>query len=146
MTDALAAFVKAQLDDDAQAARAASWDEWDSAHWTAHHREKCDGRWVIVDHADEGVTEVTPHAADDAGVARHIARQDPARTLRGVVAARAVLDLYEEAGDRMDRAMSDGDTVAYQEARIEQRTLRKVLLREAAVHEAHPDYLEEWRT
>ncbi|MEU9611874.1 DUF6221 family protein [Streptomyces sp. NPDC048209] len=121
MTDALVAFLKARLDDDERVARACAGD----------------GTWTV-----EGL-EI--YGSDLSGEVRaHAAHQDPARTLREVEAARAVLDLYEEAGDRMDRAMNDSDTVAYQEARIEQRTLRKVLLRNAAVHEAHPDYLQEW--
>ncbi|MFF5642973.1 DUF6221 family protein [[Kitasatospora] papulosa] len=121
MTDTLVAFLKARLDDDERVARACAGD----------------GTWTV-----EGL-EI--YGSDLSGEVRaHAAHQDPARTLREVEAARAVLDLYEEAGDRMDRAMNDSDTVAYQEARIEQRTLRKVLLRNAAVHEAHPDYLQEW--
>ncbi|WP_435285218.1 DUF6221 family protein [Streptomyces bacillaris] len=121
MTDALVAFLRARLDDDEKVARAADPE---------------------LSHVFTRIATFDPEMAADE---RHIMRQDPARTLRDVEAARAVLDLYEEAGDRMDRAMKDSDTVAYQEARIEQRTLRKVLLSEAAVHEAHPDYLEEWR-
>ena len=121
MTD-LVAFLRAQLDEDEQAARACPGD----GVWTAR---------------DLGV-----YGPDLSGEVRaQAARQDPARTLREVEAARAVLDLYEEAGYRMDRAMRDADTVAYQEARVEQRTLRRVLLREATVHQAHPAYLEEWR-
>jgi len=125
----LVAFLRARLDE--CAAKANSW-----------HDLECD----IHAHLDTGLLgalatsrmlQEVPGAVCDCG--------GPARTLREVEAARAVLDLYEEAGHRMDRAMRDADTVAYQEARVEHRTLRRVLLREAAVHQAHPAHLEEWR-
>ncbi|WP_103512915.1 DUF6221 family protein [Streptomyces sp. SM13] len=133
MTAALVAFLRARLDDDERVARSTgqpglSWQNFEM-----------DGE--LRDDANAGTVAMVPREE----TRTHIGRQDPARTLREVEAARAVLDLYEEAGHRMDRAMNDSDTVAYQEARIEQRTLRKVLLQEAAVHEAHPEYLKEWR-
>ncbi|MEU0354950.1 DUF6221 family protein [Streptomyces cyaneofuscatus] len=143
MTDGLVAFVKARLNDDELTALAASAGPWRShtgpiAKWLSK------GNLVHLvwtwDRMVGNPMIMTEAWADS----QHIARQDPARTLREVKAARAVLALYEEAWERMDRAMDDSDTVAYQEARTEQRTLRKVLLCEAAVHEAHPDYLEEW--
>ncbi|MFF3094164.1 DUF6221 family protein [Streptomyces cyaneofuscatus] len=142
MTDALVAFLRARLDDDERVARAATEGPWrvdseDFAEAIYDARNQVvvgGGRWG----GEASVFDTTEDAI-------HIARQDPARTLREVEAARAVLDLHEEAGHRMDRAMRDADTVAYQEARTEQRALRKVLLHEAAVHEAHLDYLEEWR-
>ncbi|MET8378018.1 DUF6221 family protein [Streptomyces microflavus] len=136
MTDALVAFLKARLDDDEHWALTVSLESRPET-WEPDHENG-----AVLTVAGKQVATGTRHSINDL---EHIARQDPARTLREVEAARAVIGLYEEAGDRMDRAMSDGDTITYQEARIEQRTLRKVLLREAAVHEAHPDYLEEWR-
>ncbi|SCD37554.1 hypothetical protein GA0115253_100225 [Streptomyces sp. Termitarium-T10T-6] len=131
MTDALVAFLKARFTDEESAAIA------------AHGPFSGDlgRRWWTPEEFKTALCHDQIHMSDAVYMARHA----PARTLREVEAARAVLDLYEEAGHRMDRAMRDADTVAYQEARIEQRTLRKVLLGEAAVHEAHPDYLPEWR-
>ncbi|MFD3815002.1 DUF6221 family protein [Streptomyces rubiginosohelvolus] len=151
MTDALVAFLKARLDDDAATIPDGVLD-WHSPGTRVVVAEGFDKYDVydsslkdLLERDDSlmpfGCVAITDYDAD----AKYIARQDPARTLREVEAARAVIGLYEEAGNRMDRAMDDGDTGAYQEARIEQRTLRKVLLREAAVHKAHPDYLEEWR-
>lgn len=151
MTDALVAFLKARLEDDAAAIPAGVLD-WHSPGPRVVVAEGFDKYDVydsslkdLLERDDSlmpfGCVAVTDYDAD----AKYIARQDPARTLREVEAARAVIGLYEEAGDRMDRAMNDSDTVAYQEARIGQRTLRKALLHEAAVHEAHPDYLPEWQ-
>lgn len=137
MTD-LVAFLKDRLDEDEQMATAPSSAVWASPEW--RFADGDDGPFV-----DLGTNQLAVESGLNAAELEHMARQDPARTLREVEAARAVLDLYEEAGHRMDRAMRDADTVAYQEARVEHRTLRRVLLREAAVHQAHPAYLEEWR-
>ncbi|WP_097982818.1 DUF6221 family protein [Streptomyces sp. f150] len=145
MTDALVAFLKARLDDDERTAQAATPGPWcDSGGYVTDIDEDGHSRVQVTDFGtqDEDSEGSGPQGQADSA---HIARHDPARTLREVEAARAVIGLYEEAGNRMDRAMNDSDTVAYQEARVEQRTLRKVLLHEAAVHEAHPDYLPEWQ-
>ncbi|MEV7492193.1 DUF6221 family protein [Streptomyces anulatus] len=144
MTDALAAFLRARFAEDHEAARLT----FGVNGMARIRRGEPAPRWVPSPEGDAGIwdTDGTPRVKHVwARERNHIIRQDPARTLREVEAAQAVLGLYEEAGDCMDRAMSDGDTGAYQEARIEQRTLRKVLLHEATVHEAHPDYLPEWR-
>lgn len=147
MTEALVAFLKARLDMDAEIAAEAPCGPWLNAP-TARHHATVSGRSEEAVFGQDGrrvATTGEPADRRNLVAAEHIARQDPARTLREVEAARAILDLHEEAGHRMDRAMRDGDTGAYQEARIEQRALRKVLLHEASAHEAHPDYQEEWR-
>ncbi|WP_098010476.1 DUF6221 family protein [Streptomyces sp. sk226] len=140
MMDDLVQFLRDRLAEDEQAARAATWDEWDSAHWTAHHRARYDGRWVIVDHAEEGVTELTPHAADDAGVAQHIARHDPARVLREVEAKRRLLTDYEEnAADLDAQHAPDMDCVGRADG------LETALQHLATAYADRPDYRDAWR-
>ncbi|MFF3128521.1 DUF6221 family protein [Streptomyces sp. NPDC057908] len=124
--DDLVQFLRDRLDEDEQTARAASWDEWDSSHWTARHREQYDGRWVVVDHAEEGVTDVTPHAADDAAVAQHIARYDPARVLREVEAKRRIID---------------GHTADFHWCPMQDNVFKALAL----AYADHPDYRNDWR-
>ncbi|RPK56204.1 hypothetical protein EES43_24490 [Streptomyces sp. ADI96-02] len=80
MTDALVAFLKARLDDDAQAARKAASREQGGASW------RLEGASV---RAGDGAP-VARHTWADEGA--HIARQDPARTLREVEAKRQLID------------------------------------------------------
>lgn len=134
MMDALMQFLRARLNEDDAAARAASWDEWDGSHWTAHHREQYDGRWAVIDRAAEGVIPtVAPQAADDAGVAQHIARHDPARTLREVETKRAIVD-------HIGRELDATDTPWWYDDK-----LTPILGALALPYADHPDYRPEWR-
>ncbi|MFD7860963.1 DUF6221 family protein [Streptomyces sp. NPDC059783] len=137
--DDLIVFLRARLDDDAAAARAASWDGWDGSHWTAHHRERHDGRWAVIDRADEGVIPtVAPQAADDAGVAQHIACHDPARVLREVEAKGRILDSYlpdaTGADEQINEEWQAGSTLA-----------DDLLCLLALPYADHPDYRDDWR-
>ncbi|MFG3173662.1 DUF6221 family protein [[Kitasatospora] papulosa] len=133
MTDAVVAFLQARLDDDERVARQAASRERGGASW------RLEGASV---RAGDGAP-VARHTWADEGI--HIAHQDPARTLREVEAKRHLLQLYETAAGRMDQAMLDADTAAYQEARTERQALRRALLANATVYADHPDYLPEWR-
>ncbi|MFE2941028.1 DUF6221 family protein [Streptomyces sp. NPDC059255] len=139
--DDLVKFLRHRLDEDERAALAASWDEWDGSHWTAHHREQHDGRWVIIDRADEGVTEVTPQAADDEAVARHIARHDPARAVRSVEAHRGLLKQYEEP----ETSAALPDSFNTYTARMQRAHLTAVFRHLALAYADHPDYRPAWR-
>ncbi|WP_326677685.1 DUF6221 family protein [Streptomyces sp. NBC_01237] len=157
--DDLLQFLRARLDEDEQAARAATWDEWDSAHWTAHHRAQYDGRWVIVDHAEEGVTELTPHAADDAGVAQHIARHDPARVLREVEAKRRRLTRHVPERRRLTLLDVNGSATSFGFYVCTSCTPNRTIehgqevvewpcpdvLDDALPYADHPDYRPDWR-
>lgn len=123
-------FVNARLDEDEATAKAALWAD-DSAEWTAFHRASTSayGRWVIVDSYEEGVTEIRAHAADDEGVARHIARFDPARVLREVKGKREIVW-------RCTIWMNEPGPGADQES---------YLMDLAAAWSDHPDYDESWR-
>ncbi|MBH0243936.1 hypothetical protein I3W98_15435 [Streptomyces cavourensis] len=79
MTDALVAFLKARLDEDERAARRAG-DTFRQIGETG----------VIV--ATEGDRAEECASANWSGIAEHIVRQDPARTLREVEAKRQLLD------------------------------------------------------
>ncbi|MFE7403208.1 DUF6221 family protein [Streptomyces sp. NPDC057557] len=136
----LVTFLRDRLAEDEQAALAASWDEWDGSHWTARHREQRDGRWVIIDRADEGVTDVTPQAADDGAVARHIARQDPARVLREVEAKRRIMDWH--IGQRNDKTpWGEPVVICFCGYDLPCATLRLLAL----PYTDHPDYRDAWR-
>lgn len=95
MTDALVAFLKARLDDDAQAARRAG-DSFRQIGETG----------VIV--ATEGDRAEECASANWSGVAEHIVRQDPARTLREVEAKRQLLDEHQNVNDGSCGTCVDG--------------------------------------
>jgi hypothetical protein len=138
MTDARLRFVNDRIDEDEQAARAAVWDEDLSLHWTTHHRAQYDGRWVVIDQADEGVTEARPTAADDEAVAKHIARHDPARILAEVDAKRRILAIHRRYVDE------PGQACLGCAGGIEWEACPIVLLL-ALPYVDHPDFREEWR-
>ncbi|MFF3998558.1 DUF6221 family protein [Streptomyces cyaneofuscatus] len=129
MTDALVAFLKARLEDDERVARAAG-----------------DG-WYGYD-PEQQIAFVPPEDS------RHIARQDPARTLREVEAKRAVLAAYcaavsarEEAARLVQKARTSGwDPIM---AELEEASaihkrdaLHEVLRLLALPYSDHPGYEE----
>ncbi|MFI2084332.1 DUF6221 family protein [Streptomyces rubiginosohelvolus] len=89
--DDLVQFLRDRLDEDEQAARAATWDE-QSDVWTARPPQARYEQYIVADYLDDGVVAVTPENADVDGVGQHIARHDPARVLREVEAKRRILD------------------------------------------------------
>ncbi|WP_173261029.1 DUF6221 family protein [Streptomyces pacificus] len=137
----LVQFLREQYDEEADAARQACWDDDASGRWTAHHREEYDGRWVIIDGMDEGVTEVRPQAADDGPVARHIARHDPARVLREVEAKRRILREH-----RQD-SLPDGIDLeeCYTCGGVNERWPCPTLRLLALPYADHPNYRQKWK-
>ncbi|MFD3955913.1 MULTISPECIES: DUF6221 family protein [Streptomyces] len=92
MTDALVAFLKARLDDDERVARAATPGPWcDSGGYVTNIDEDGHSRVQVTDFGtqDEDSEGGGPQGQADSA---HIARQDPARTLREVEAKRGLLD------------------------------------------------------
>lgn len=127
--EALVSFLRARLDDEQRAAEAATPGPWESGDWApsgggyVEQPGSAGGHLIVetalcLDHPDR--------QADDVA---HIARQDPAKTLRRIAAVRRVLDLVTFA------AGGDGYTEAY-------RDVVRLLGLEYA---EHPDYREEWR-
>ncbi|MGW1154489.1 DUF6221 family protein [Streptomyces rubiginosohelvolus] len=133
MTDALVAFLKARLDDDAQVARRAG-DSFRQIGETG----------VIV--ATEGDRAEECASANWSGVAEHIVRHDPARTLREVEAKRQLLDEHQDVNDGSCGTCVDGKW-GYpthgggSPQSYPCRTLRLLAL----PYSDHPEYEEAWR-
>lgn len=118
----LLAFLRARHDEAAEAARRVPG----SGRWSAYIEGGGDG-WAIED-AEEG----DPAAViGDESMTRHIARHDPARTLRDVATNRRIVDHCEAV-------LSSGDGEA-------QGLASMVLLELASEHDDHEDYREGWR-
>jgi hypothetical protein len=138
MTDDLVQFLRDRLDEDEQAAQAATWHE-DAGTWTAGLSEY-EPRWYIEDSMDDGViSRVDPQASQDEGVARHIARHDPARVLREVEAKRRLLDTYLADAAGADEQIND-------EWRAGSTLAADLLCIMALAYSGHPGYRrEDWR-
>ncbi|MFF9309935.1 DUF6221 family protein [Streptomyces sp. NPDC014748] len=137
MTADLVEWLRTQLDTDERVARAATPGPWEQTGIGEY------GWGVSFGRAGAGVeAEDSDQGRADAD---HIAAHDPARVLREIDAKRATLAQYAGAVDRMDQAMRDDDTSAYQAARVEAQTLQLVIRRDAAVYSDRPGYRPEWR-
>lgn len=124
-------FLNARLDEDERAARFAFADHNDAGPEWAEVRS---GAVSVGDHEDELITF-------DAGISRHIVRQDPARALREITAKRAIFALHEPNGDYCSTCLeseSDLYGAEYEEAPC--LNVRHL----AAVYSDHPDYRQEW--
>ncbi|MGP4085473.1 DUF6221 family protein [Streptomyces sp. KR55] len=155
MTADLVAFVRARLDEDERIAHAASWaDEANAWHAEPSPFGARDNgqRWFIEDAMDDGVvTHVDPAASDDEGVARHIARHDPARVLAEIDAKRRIL--AEHQPDRFGDCTTcagpedfDDDADGHRTWSRSAKPFPCPTLRLLALPYAdHPDYREEWR-
>ncbi|MGQ4733453.1 DUF6221 family protein [Streptomyces sp. Ju416(a)] len=143
MTDALVAFLKARLDEDA-AAIPTGLPDWHSPGSRVVLAEGFN-EYDVIDESlkamlerDEslmpfGCVAVTDYDAD----AKYIARHDPARTLREIEAKRRILRAHEKwCEGRCEAKYPDGGFDAAHYWSI------KAL---AAVYDGHPDYLPEWR-
>ncbi|MFH8717261.1 DUF6221 family protein [Streptomyces zaomyceticus] len=127
----LVEFLTARLNEDEQAALAATWDADASRRWNPHLIEKPRWGWGVVDDMDAGVTVVEPAAADAAAVAQHMARHDPARVLRDVAAKRRLVEYIEE--ELTNQGNSNNDKLMH------------VLRLSALSYASHRDYDEAWR-
>ncbi|MER7046770.1 DUF6221 family protein [Streptomyces jumonjinensis] len=136
----LIAFLRARHAEDRQAALDATWDDADSRHWHAHYRT-ADDRWVLIDDLDEGI-EVRCTAADDGGVVRHMARQDPARTLAETEAKQQTVTEFEEA--LVSLSTAGPGTTPHDVMTGAANTLRRLLHRDATLYASHPDHQESW--
>lgn len=125
MTADLAQFLRARLNDDEQAARAATPGPWavDSESFAEAISAGDGSVSVVAGGRWGGEASVFETTAD----AVHIARHDPARVLAEVDAKRALLDDLDYGGSEMADARWH------------------VARRLASVYADHPDYLEEWR-
>lgn len=127
----LVEFLKARLDEDEAAAKAAG--EFDGETWVAR------GDAVLENVPDGTRGEWIAQRCEDDDTAAHIARHDPARVLADVAAKRAILDGYRML------AWVLGDEDAPGTLKDREFILRGVLKRLATVHARHPDYRQEWK-
>jgi hypothetical protein len=133
MTDALVQFLHDRLDEDEQAAAAAS-----AGPWTPWRRKALLRGLGQLEHAvtlpGEGVGSRASIVTASWLDAEHIARHDPARVLTEVDAKRAIVDWVEECRAFFWQTDSTLTPSAY-----------RVLAPLAVVYADHPDYREEWR-
>jgi hypothetical protein len=146
--DDLVEWLRAQLDEDEENARAADVKQGDPEWWVSpvlasgndytvrSERDNAPIARVRRLYDDDGRTVVL----DGRAVAEHIARHDPARVLREIDAKRQVLTEYEQA-DRYSRTTWGQSNADQSRA----RTLGKVVRLLALAYEDRPGYLEEWR-
>jgi hypothetical protein len=149
VSDDLAAFLSARLDEDEAAAREGQPDPADpqTGEWTAygHHptlqdrRQDRDVQMVGAETELTGWMVCTVGQFDRAPfIAAHIARHDPARVLREVKAGRAILALHtgqhECPGDEGYAWYGDDEAPWCPAVR-----------HHAAVYDDHPDYRQEWK-
>lgn len=130
MDDRLLKFLKARLDEDAEAARDASDGPWWDEHPATQWREEKDDEVA----SSQGRLAVLPFDKNGGSNSIHIARHDPARVLVDVVAKREVLRLAAAFGDYAETFMN-GTAAAMEGA------LRLFAL----AYADHPEYREEWR-
>ena len=127
-------FLKARLDEDEQAARAAAADgsEWRFSEGAIYPSDTMSHPGPLATH---------PHGDLNQAHGEHIARHDPARVLADVEAKRYMVDFwsaaYQNPQDSERFSGPDWDQVR----RNAQWTLRLLALRYAT----HPDYDENWR-
>lgn len=120
----LVAFVRARLDEEEQIARAAGGDSW-----------RCPPELPGEVHDRTGGVSFSVRTQ---GYDGHIARQDPANTLRRIETTRVLLDEYEEVSELdTDRPVHDfpsGRAVG----------LGFVVRQMAGEHAGHPGYQVKW--
>jgi hypothetical protein len=117
MADDLLEFLNARLGEDERTALALGRGSWEV-------RERYDV-WLPG-------TQMRPLVETrEESVAAHIARHDPARALREVEAARAVVAAYEKSVRMVGESLSVSN--------------RRLVLAFAAVYGGHPDYRSKWK-
>jgi hypothetical protein len=120
----LIAFVRARLDEEARLARDAGGDVW----------------WTPKDLPGEvhGRSGVIAFSLKSERYDAHIARQDPADTLRRVAASRVVVDEYAQIAEL------DTDTAAYDHTSVRAIGLGFAVRQMAAQYPSHADYRARW--
>jgi hypothetical protein len=123
VTDDLAKFLRARLDEDEQVARSAC----------GATIEATESLWEAKYLSVHAVTSTSTSAELPAELADHIARQDPARTLAEVDAKREVVRLAERAYDYHGTFMNGFASALVHALRLF-----------ALPYAGHPDYRPEW--
>ena len=146
-------FLRARLDEDEAAARAASPGGWtyngvDSVSGGMFYDETRTIGTVYYEQPDDHDGRIVRHLLTDEADANgaHIARHDPARVLREVEAKRAILDALadaEQAVSGYDNGNPDNPPSYWQEWG-NRHALALTVEHLAAVYADHPDYRQEW--
>lgn len=143
VTDDLAAFLKARLDEDEQAARAATPSQWEVArernHWFVLVTDTEHVRGVAAGGDYDPNATYTNIEPLHRGDAEHIARHDPARVLRDVEAKELMVDEYEYW---LAKVVAGEDYPALADRFEVARGMVRLL---ALPWEEHPNWREEWR-
>ena len=166
MSSDLVAFLRARLDEDEQAARAATpgpwrWGDWSTTFGTVEQRRRTlehapeRGPFPAVATRDSSSRQVLPSLEDSLEMAgdrepyeanaAHIARHDPARVLAEVDAKRAIVDalgIAERNTADMRRMATEYRFV--QVAESAQDALLYAVRLLALPYADHPDYRAEW--
>lgn len=129
----LVEFLRARLDEDEKAARAATGQRWLAAESAP---DEDDSSWVSISLEESGDDVAESRGDHGREYAAHIVRYDPARVLAEVAAKRRIVELH---GDQHECVGSLDDALAYNPY-IGCTTLR-VLALPYAEHEA---YRSEW--
>ena len=147
--DKLVAWLRAQIDDDERAARAASPGGWtygdvDSvAGGSLYDETRMIGSLHYEqpsDHDGSIVRHLLSHEADANG--QHIARHDPARVLAEVARDRAILDACEETLAREDSWDPQTEGGSGEEFELARFVIRQL----AQPFAGRPGWREEWAT
>lgn len=135
-------FLEARLDEDEETAR-------DAAGWGSSGSVRDEGLWrrdgvnSVVDSSRRMVVFGDGSAPDDSK-ATHIAHFDPARTLRDVVAKRAILAQEEAARSQFEHVKSSTTYPAIEVLIGQVAALATVIRHLASAYSDHPDYQQEW--
>lgn len=135
-------FLEARLGEDEEVARDAAG--WDSSGLIRDEGLWCrDGVNSVIDSARRMVVYGDGSAPDDSK-ADHIARFDPARTLREVAAKRAILAQEEAARSQFEHVKSSTTYPAIEVLIGQVAALATVIRHLASAYSDHPDYQAEW--
>jgi hypothetical protein len=144
VTDELIAFLRARLDDEERLAKAALWAGDERWQVLPGQEQPFRRPWQVIDATyEEGLIQVRAHAADDEGVSRFIAHNDPVRRLAEVEAKRRILDRYEHL--RQPSPDADSTAMGRWGVLMNEYDLR-ILPALAQPYATHPEFRPEWKT
>lgn len=144
MTADLAGFLRARLDEDEQAARAATPGPWYAKPYEHDDDADCEASIGTDLQSVWAASDIVTGGYEGGGVckladAHHVTRHDPARVLAEVDAKRRIIAQYEDHA-RLQAGGMGGLLTKYMVGEL-QGVLRLLALPYAA----HPNYREEWR-
>lgn len=130
-------FLEARLAEDEAVAKAVFGADLTYATWTF------EGDEVFAPMEGERHSRLCLPAIDE-GLGIHIARHDPARTLREVAAKRAILAQEEAARSQFEHVKSSTTYPAIEVLIGQVAALATVIRHLTSAYSDHPDYQQEW--